>query len=289
MLVFIIAIYKRHALTKVVLDYYRELQKKYPFKIVIAGSEGKKSQDLANGFEYIETPNFPISNKNNAMMLKAKELNPDAVVLLGSDDFICENVIKYYYKLIKQNENSVVGFYDLYFYSTAHEILSHFDCGNKSYGAGRYFPKYVLEKINYKGWYGSFDRGLDGNNMKLIQSNQIESKVIKLSDIDGLLVDIKHDFNISNKNIIFVGKQVNKNIMARKKIPTEKIDALPIEKVKKVDEPIKTIDESLNLDPRKLYTFVSNGKSRFIKEGECEFNGYECEIFIKKGYGSLKK
>ena len=124
--------------------------------------------------------------------------------------------------------------------------------------------------------------------MNVLLRNGVEHRVVELSEIDGLILDVKHDFNISNKNIIFVGKQVNKNIMARKKIPVEKLDKLPIEKVKIDDEQLKNVDESINLDYRKLYTFISNGKSKFIKEGEHEFNGYECEIFIKKGYGELK-
>ena len=79
-------------------------------------------------------------------MQRAKGHNPDAVVLMGSDDLIDENVLKFYYELIKQREQNVVGFYDLYFYSTEHSILSHYNCGGKSYGAGRYFPKSALKK-----------------------------------------------------------------------------------------------------------------------------------------------
>jgi hypothetical protein len=296
MLVFIMGVYKRHELTEIVLDYYRELQKKYPFKIVIAGSEGESSRALCHGFDYIEVENFPISNKNNAMMLKAKEFNPDAVVLLGSDNMICENTLKFYYKLVKQKEANVVGFYDVYFYSTEHEMLVHFDSGMKSYGAGRYYPRTVLDKLNFKGWTGSYDRGLDGNNMRNMIAHGITSRVVKLIDSDLFLVDVKHNFSISNKNIIFMGKQVNNKIMARKKIPVEKLDALPIKKnIMKLDESDKSIfesaknvDEPLKLEANKIYTFVSNGKSRFLVAGLYQLSGYECEIFIKKGYGELK-
>lgn len=283
MLVFIMGVYKRHELTEIVLDYYRELQKKYPFKIVIAGSEGESSLALCHGFDYIEVENFPISNKNNAMMLKAREFNPDAVVLIGSDNMICEETLKFYYDLIEQKESNVVGFYDVYFYSTEHEALVHFDSGNKSYGAGRYYPRTVLDKLDFKGWTGSYDRGLDGNNMRNMIAHGITSRVVKLIENDLFLVDVKHNFSISNKNIIFMGKQVNKGIMARKKIPVEKLDELPIEKNIIVDkEALKT-----DLDYKKNYTFNSNGKSKFIKAGEHTFNGYECEIFTKKGYGHV--
>jgi len=283
MLVFIISIYKRPELTKIVLDYYRKLNKIYPFKIVIAGSEGESSKKLAKGFDYIEVPNFPLTDKNNFMMQRAKVHNPDAVVLLGSDDFICENVIKYYYSLIEAKETEVVGFYDLYFYSTQHEYLSHYDCGEKSFGAGRYFPKSVLELINYKGWKGDLNKGLDGNNMRILEQRGVKHRVVELADIDGLLVDVKHNFNISNKNITFVGKQVNKQIMARKKIPVDKIDALPIEKTV-VNQP----KEVSGFDYNKVYTFIPNGKSKHLGLEPIKITGFEAELFIKKGYGDVK-
>lgn len=276
MLVFIIAIYKRPNVTKIVIDHFKSLQKKYPFKIVVAGSEGKPIK----GVDYIEVPNFPISEKNNAMMQRAKVHNPDAVVLMGSDDLIDENVVKFYYDLIKQKEKNVVGFYDLYFYSTEHSILSHYNCGGKSYGAGRYFPKSVLKKINWTGWTGEENRGLDGNNMKVIESKGIGHRVIELADIDGFLVDIKHDFNISNKNIIFVGEQVNKQIMTRKKMPEKKIEVL--------EEEFKPPLVDATFDKSKTYNFQSNGKSKYLPVGEYTITGFEAEIFTKKGFGTVK-
>jgi hypothetical protein len=279
MLVFIIAIYKRPELTKIVLDYYRKKSKQYGFKVVIAGSEGAQSKKLAKGFDYIEVPNFPISEKNNKMMQRAKVHNPDAVVLLGSDDFICDNVIQFYYDLIKQNEQSVVGFYDLYFYSTQHEYLSHYEVGFQSYGAGRFFPRMVLDMIDFTGWRGEINKGLDGNNTKVLMSVGANHRAVQLADICGLLVDVKHDFNISNKNITFVGTHVNKSIMAKKKIPVEKIDALPIEKTI-IPEPIVNDNEDV--------VFVSNGKSKWIPAGEIKITGHEAKLFTNKGYGNIK-
>jgi len=276
MLVFIIAVYRRPAVTKLVLNHFFKLQKKYPFKIVVAGSEGKPIK----GVDYIEVDNYPISQKNNAMMQRAKVHNPDAVVLMGSDDLIDENVLKFYYELIKKKEKAVVGFYDLYFYSTEHSILSHFNCGSKSYGAGRYFPKSVLNKINWTGWVGEENRGLDGNNMKVLQAKGVEHRVVELAEIDGFLVDIKHDFNISNKNIIFVGQQVNKQIMARKKMPVKAIE--------KLEEEFKAPKEDVKFDNSKTYIFASNGKNKYLPIGEYKVTGFEAELFTKKGFGTVK-
>ena len=227
-LVLVIAIYKRHDLTKIVLDYYRALCKKHKnIEIVIAGSEGEISRDLAQGFHYIETANSPLTYKNNAMLEKAKELNPDAVVLLGSDDLICTNVIKWYFDLIKQGTDKVWGFKDIYFYSTEHKTLGYLPL-DKHFGAGRFFPKSVLEKCEYKGWGKKLDRGCDYENETYLKRLGVEFESINIENINGFLIDIKHDYNISSKNIIFACTPINPNIMAKKigKPTADKIENL---------------------------------------------------------------
>ena len=273
-LVFIIAIYKREELTKQVLAYYKRLRKKYGFEIVVAGSEGERSRKVATGCHYIEVPNYPISEKNNAMMLEAKKFDPDAVVILGSDDFICENVIKHYYKLIEKGENKVFGFTDLYFYGLQEDILSHYNVGQKSYGAGRYFPRAVLDAMNWRGWERELNKGLDGENMQKVLLSGCEYYSIPLKEIDGFLVDVKSGFNISRKEIIFVGKQVNvemmeeKGIKVRKPRGTKKKVEETTEEVKAVDYQAKPIPEGLKENDS--ITVYGTGQNKHIPKDRRE-------------------
>ena len=55
-------LYKRHDLESIVIDYYKGLQKKFNFDIIIGGSEGDKSKALAKGCIYYEIENKPISD-----------------------------------------------------------------------------------------------------------------------------------------------------------------------------------------------------------------------------------
>ena len=269
-IVFIIAIYKRHDLTKIVLDYYRKLSKKYGFKIVVAGSEGQISEELSKGLVYIEVPNEPLTEKNNAMMLKAKSFKPDAVVLLGSDDLICENVIRWYYSL---DTNKVMGFSDIYFYSTQHKITSYLHL-DKHFGAGRYYPKTVLEKCNYKAWRGKLNKGCDNNSEKYLSSLGVEFERIALDKINGFLIDIKHDYNISSKNIIFVGNQINNDIMA-----------------KKLNKEVAQKVENLTFTPKAVKSdkikFVGNGKEATLGTRTFNLDKLKAEIFVKKGWGEI--
>lgn len=287
MLVFIIAIYKRHELTKIVLDHYRELQKKYGFVIVIAGSEGNKSKQLAKGFDYIEVENSPLTFKNNAMMLRAKKHDPDAVVLMGSDDIINENVVEYYYKLIEQKEQRVCGFSDLYFYDYMSGIASHYESA-KAFGAGRFFPRNVLNKIRFKGWGQEKDKGCDGENQDVLNNHGVgEIHNISLSDINGILIDIKGGLSISDRNITLVGKQVNPNTMARvsKKVSAN-VNKLAETETKKAE---KALEKANDLIPEKTYTFISNGKNREMPHGkEYKVSGDVASILVKKGLGHVE-
>jgi hypothetical protein len=269
-LVFIIAIYQRHDLTKIVLDYYRKLSKKYGFTVVVAGSEGQISKDLAKGLVYIETENNPLTAKNNAMMLKAKEFNPDAVVLLGSDDLICENVIRWYYSL---DTNKVMGFSDIYFYSTQHKITSYLHL-DKHFGAGRYYPKSVLDKCKWKAWNGKINKGCDNNSEKYLRGLGVEFERIQLDKINGFLIDIKHDYNISSKNIIFVGNQINNEIMA-----------------KKLNKEVATKVENLTFTPKAVKSdkikFVGNGSDPTLGTKTFYLDKLKAEVFVKKGWGEI--
>jgi hypothetical protein len=228
MLVFIIAIWKRHDVTNICLNHLKQLQDKYGFEVVCCGSEQHSSRSLVSkyGFTYIEKENYPVSKKNNALLNKAKEFNPDGVVILGSDDLINDKVVEYYYKLIEQKTDKVHGFRDLYFFSTEHNYLSWFNVGLKSYGAGRFWSKSALNKVNWIGYPEPRNRGLDRNNKEWMEKHGVEFKSIDLKDIDGFLVDIKHQINISNKNIIFVGEKVSKELFYKYNFPIFSINKL---------------------------------------------------------------
>ena len=202
------AIYQRHELTKIVLDYYRGLG----IDLIIAGSEGVISQEVAKGFKYIEVPNSPLTYKNNAMLKAVQKYEHDAVVLLGSDDLICPQTVEFYKHL---QTDKVFGFSDIYFYSTEHRQLGYLEL-DKHFGAGRFFPKSVLEKCNYKAWQRQLDRGCDTETERYFKTLGIEFERISIKKNNLFLIDIKHDYNISSKNIIFACKKENFNIMAKK-------------------------------------------------------------------------
>jgi hypothetical protein len=288
-LVFIIAIWQRHDLTKVMFKHLRKLQKKFDFGVVVAGSEKEKSKKLCAGFKYIETPNKPLSNKNNAMLKASKDFDPKGVVILGSDDFIDENVVKYYYNLIEQGTKKVQGFTDLYFYGTHNKKLSHYNTGIKSYGAGRFFPRSVLDKVNFKGWQGVANKGLDRNNQVFMEAKGIEFDSVSLESIGGFLVDVKHTVNITKKDIVDIGQEVDRKLFTKHKVNVLR----DLDKLSKIFEPSdeqKEMAESLKYpeDLNKEYHIAGTGKSKHMPQGDVFIvSGHQAMVLIKKGAAIL--
>ncbi len=282
-LALVIAIYNRHDLESLVIERYKEQSKKYGFEIIIAGSEGKTSQKIANGCHYIEIKNYPVSVKHNALIEKAKELNVDCVVLSGSDNIVNDKYWEFIYGL-SNNEKEIIGFKDLYFYLTETKELGYFkgyaEC-RQSIGVGRFFSRYVLDTMNWKLWSDKKNRGLDTDCNTLLQKKGIFERIYTMEETDVFILDIKHTRSITNKNIIELTEKVNLNIMAKKvgEPTAKKIKALKSEIVN-----IKDID----FGNAKDIEVIGTGKSKFMPDGDAFTVTVEmAKILIEKGSARL--
>lgn len=279
----ILTVWKRHDLEKVVIDNFKRQSKLFGFDIIIAGSEGADSKKLAKGCHYIETENKPLSKKHNTLLTKAKELDVDGVVLMGSDDVVCDNYWKWIYTLDSKSTN-IIGLKDFYFYSTQDKQLAYwggYKNGKQVAGAGRFFSRTILDKVNWKLWSDNLDKGLDSDCSKRLKSLGFGERSFTMDEIDSFLVDVKHTVSITNLAIINNCKKVNSSIMAKKvnKETVEKVESLKHKKP-------KTIDVS-NIDDAKMYKFVSNGKCKHLKSKEYTVVGKIAKSFVKSGYGEI--
>jgi hypothetical protein len=148
----IICVYKRHDLERIVIENFKRQSIIFGFDIIVVGSEGILSKQLAEGCHYVECENFPVSNKHNKALEKAKELNAKGVILMGSDDFVSDS----YFEFIEQfNEQTseLIGLKDLYFYSTKTKRLGYWKgYTSTTVGAGRYFSRAILEQMEWQLW-----------------------------------------------------------------------------------------------------------------------------------------
>ena len=199
-----LCVYKRHDLEKIVIDYYKGLQKKYNFDIIVGGSEGKKSKAISKGCIYYEIENKPVSDKHNKLLKHCKGY--DGVICIGSDDLIDEKTFDNYYTY-DTTRNICYSFQDVYFYRTLDQKFNYFKGG--VCGAGRFFTKACLEHMNYEIWENGRNKGIDRSGyMRMIRSG-VRLINLVLPDNDFMIVDIKHSLNLSSHALVDGGVEHN--------------------------------------------------------------------------------
>lgn len=254
------------------LSFLLEATKDLPIEIVVVGSEGKISEDIAKSCRYVEAPNIPLTNKMNAAFQACKDY--EGVILLGSDDLMSKEMLNYYVGLPSDLPH-VLSLNDIYFYRQDKKKLYYFH--GRTHGAGRYYSKAVLEKINYNPYSGFAVKGLDTNSRITLQGKGIGLKHISMADTGGILVDVKYQGNITSEKITYICKEVNTNIMAKAKLPKPEIDKLPPIKNETLVDVKKVISEKVR--------FKSNGS--FFQEGVITLAAEKAHMLQAKGYGQI--
>lgn len=116
-------------------------------------------EELEN-VDFVQIANSPLSEKHNALLTAAdKHKDWDCLLLLGSDNLVSEQYINSI-SLLKL-EHAVYGVNNIYFLNRAQKKLKqHSYLGHKVLGAGRVYPREVIESIKGKKhlfsrpWYG---------------------------------------------------------------------------------------------------------------------------------------
>ncbi|MDQ7733394.1 hypothetical protein QT231_11850 [Halomonas sp. SpR1] len=189
-LLILTCVWKRHELSRLFFSYYNRLRRKLSavidIQIIAVGSEGKISQSICEEHDahYIEYPNQPLSDKWQAGLDYARSFDFDALVVLGSDDFICENTFRFYSKEIS-NGALFLGFQDCYLhdfstqktiywkgYGASNEQQSQPHRVGEAIGLGRVLRRELLEFMDFDLW-----RGMDANkSLDGIMKNKIIKK-----------------------------------------------------------------------------------------------------------------
>lgn len=210
-LVFLTCTYKRPEITEKIIKIWQHVQsltsEYFDFtNIVIDSGESNFEVFKKNDkFKYFNYKNYPLSNKWNYGASLLKEIDFDYVIILGSDDFLDENLLISYHKKMIQNYE-FIGIKDLYFYDKIKDNLFYWpgygkNSGreNETIGAGRCLSKSLIEKLSYSPWSDGLNSGLDASMQKKLNLIK-ELKIIKfyLSDINSFACDVKSNVNITN-------------------------------------------------------------------------------------------
>lgn len=195
------ALWKRPELSKIVLDYYAN---NFPNISPLAVVSDDESAGVCAGADwpFCYHDNQPLSQKFNYVFSQAKHLNPDAVIIIGSDDLLSPELIEYYQKNYSPDADHILGLKDLYFYHAKRDWAIHhkgFIANKTKYtiGCGRIFSRAVLDKLNWQPWGDeNINRGLDLTCSRRLEKLSIGERQVTMAE-SGIAVDIKFAENLT--------------------------------------------------------------------------------------------
>ena len=162
-LVALVPLWRRHELARIVLSRLH----RQGIPVVCVGSEGETSERLARecGADYIEADNSPLGGKFNAGLAHARRAEPDAVLVLGSDNLVTDEYLAALRRLVAAGHD-YIGLRDGYVYEHEWDHLVHWPGyigirEGEPLGSGRCFSRQLLDRLNWELWDDLAERGLD--------------------------------------------------------------------------------------------------------------------------------
>ncbi len=227
---FLTSIWKRRELTEIFLDHINQLKEELSeldLTLLVVGSEGEESRRMVldSGNEYIEYDNFPLSYKWDAGLKHTSRYDPDMVIILGSDDFICPITVRMLIEEIRSGK-LFTGVMDMQIYDSISSELYHWSGYRgpsphrkwETIGMARGLSRKLLDHLNFSLWSDEpINKGLDGLMTRKISgagllpiphSEEVQIALddgdylfghsgIRTADFGGLAIDVKGGQNIS--------------------------------------------------------------------------------------------
>lgn len=204
------ALWRRPELSRFVLQYYNTIRKAHgdiDLRLYAVGSEGQASRQVAesSGFSYVEVPNKPLGAKWNAGLSAMRGDDPDAVVIVGSDDILDT---RYFDRLVELLEEGChfAGLQDMYVLDLATLRCAYWPGygpasgrAREPIGLGRFVHREILDAVNWRLWDENapnmLDRSMYARLAPLLGSGS-QSKLFNCRRDNMLAIDIKSDANM---------------------------------------------------------------------------------------------
>lgn len=214
-----IPVFGRHSLVKLTIS--RLLNRNGCHAVVCAGGEEDRKVCEDAGAIYIEAPNTYLGVKWNAAFMKARRLQAEAVLFMGSSDWVSDNWIPTL--LPHLDEYDMVGKAGCYFLDIKGPVYQSYTSipkpcpvdyrlaywpgykfgkhrnddrrDRESIGIGRLLSAKGLDKVDWQPFHNHLNNSLDYNMFKRIRSNKIIYDAnIKALSISTDLWNNKHRF-----------------------------------------------------------------------------------------------
>jgi hypothetical protein len=177
----IVCVMAAHGREEITIKTIQRLKKqKYPLYDIVLVGDSDLEEGVADMLDctYVEHPNMPLSDKWQAGVKKARELEPDAIMICGSDSWHTRNWTKC---AVKQLEKGFDLMGTTFFYTCRAypgrllKIVQRRYVGKRALepvGSGRVISSRILNKINWKLFPEGKRSGLDKPSYDMIVNNK---------------------------------------------------------------------------------------------------------------------
>lgn len=194
--------YRRHKVFDVFAQGIINLQEAFPeheISCLVVGTGDKEAVDKY-GFEYVDHPNQPLSQKANYRLKLCRD-KADYYLFLGSDDIIDVKTFAYYLEKIEQGHDWIAP-YDLCLVNNGYVYYSQgYKPGNprfrESLAVGRCVSNELLEKCRWNLWDEIKERNIDKQAYDKLKHRAENEHFFYMTVTGGCIYDLKTGDNIS--------------------------------------------------------------------------------------------
>ena len=196
-------LWHRPQLTELFLDRLEHLKEELDCVPVVVGTEDMFKSDCEDrGITYLDFTNRPLGRKWNHGIRAFKDLDVTHIMILGSDDFVSDDFIRFQMEFSKDKD--FTGCKDLYMFGANTKRrgfgqLFYFRYKGFLVGPGRVYSKRIVELMNYTPWNVNRNAGLDGSITKSVRllGGTVKRGSFLMLDEGLFMTDIKSLVNIS--------------------------------------------------------------------------------------------
>lgn len=190
----------------------RLYQKNDVYKVICVGDGlAEKAICLEAGAEWVPHKNRPLGAKWNAGFLVAKELKPDAVLYVGSSDWLSDSWTTIMQPHVKAH--GIAGVPGCYFIDIATKLrLVHWpgyvgERSNETIGIGRMLSSELLDKIGWTPFHSDKDSSLDRSMKDKARDAGFNEYFVKDDRLKALSISTdrwenKHKFSMHWNNLL---------------------------------------------------------------------------------------
>jgi len=208
----VMAIHRRKSITIETLKMLKN--QTMPIDILVVGDSNKEHEiaKLCDCF-YLEYKNKPLSEKWQQGILAARKLDPEAIMICGSDSWLTKDWCEVLFPHTRKSDLvGINNFYACKAYPNQKVKIIHREYQghrkNLPVGSGRMFSRSILDNLNWIIYPKKINRALDSQAHRILKSKKAKISVIKNDKLKVLAVkSIWESLNSwekyikSNKNI----------------------------------------------------------------------------------------